>query len=448
MGPEVQAKDVAFPREQVVADVQSRHRFEMAADDAIGDQLGDGRGLIAAVLDVVQRRRADAQSILVGCVPLGHPCVEVPAVVVEACGVGDGANAGEILSFELAEADGDVRDLDAGVVDVVLDLDDAAQIAEQPAEGVSERGVAQVADVRGLVRVDGGVLDDGLFGGGRRRRSVAVHPGVEMVDPIEEEIDVAVRRLNACEPVQASEPPDDLLRDDFRRLAQPSSQLERERHRQIAERAARRNVDDNGGKRRVIGSDAVESGHGLGNSGTDDTLDGKNHAGLAAVSGIFRNIHDTIPQRFRLHATESLGPLIIMRRVDVHKEQAVRIAGRHEFRPDFLDPQFLDGKRGFQRSCVDPAAQDVGASCRPRRAERLVAARDSAESRPRPPTAPRAARAGATKGTADRSRQPACACAAMPAAPCRCRQAARRPQSRREPPRLPSPRSLRSGSTR
>src|SRR5215207_11277692 len=63
-----------------------------------------------------------------------------------------------------------------------------------------------------------------------------------------------------------------------------------------------------------------------------------------------RNIHDTIPQRFRLHATESLGPLIIMRRVDVHKEQAVRIAGRHEFRPDFLDPQFLDGKRGLQRS--------------------------------------------------------------------------------------------------
>ena len=87
------------------------------------------------------------------------------------------------------------------------------------------------------------------------------------------------------------------------------------------------------------------------------------------------NIHDTIPPRFRLHATESLGPLIIMRRVDVHKEQAVRIAGRYEFLPDFLDPQFLDGKRGLQCSCLDPAAQDVGARRRPRRAERLVAAR-------------------------------------------------------------------------
>ena len=44
------------------------------------------------------------------------------------------ANAGEVLAFELAEADDDVGDLDAGVVDVVLDLDGAALIAEQPAE--------------------------------------------------------------------------------------------------------------------------------------------------------------------------------------------------------------------------------------------------------------------------------------------------------------------------
>ena len=288
MGPEVQAKDVAFPREQVVADVQPRHRLEMAPDDAVGDQLGDGRRLVAAVLDVVQRRRADAQTVLVGFVPFGHPGVEVPAVVVEAGGVRDGANAGEVLSFELAEADGDVGDLDARVVDVVLDLDHAAQVAEQPAEGVPERGVAQMADVRRLVRVDGGVLDDGLFGSGRRRRRAAVQPGVEMVHPIEEEIDVAVRRFDPREPVHAPELSDDLLRDDLRRLAQPSSQLECERHRQIAEGAPGRDVDDNGGKRRIIGSDAVESGHGFGNTGTDDALDGKNHAGLAAASGVFR----------------------------------------------------------------------------------------------------------------------------------------------------------------
>jgi hypothetical protein len=52
-----------------------------------------------------------------------------------------------------------------------------------------------------------------------------------------------------------------------------------------------------------------------------------------------RNIHDTIPQQFRLQATESLGPLVIMRRVDVHKEQAVRTAGLEGRRFDRIDPQ-------------------------------------------------------------------------------------------------------------
>ena len=68
----------------------------------------------------------------------------------------------ERLLLELAEADDDVGDLHAGVVDVVLDLDRPSLEAEQPAEGVAERGVAQVADVRRLVRIDRRVLDDGL----------------------------------------------------------------------------------------------------------------------------------------------------------------------------------------------------------------------------------------------------------------------------------------------
>ena len=117
---------------------------------------------VAAVLDVVQRRGADLQPLLVRLVPLGDARVEVPAVVVEAGRVGDPAHVVEVLAFELAEADDDVGDLDAGVVDVVLNLDRRAREAEQPAERVAERGVAQVADVRGLVRVDGRVLDDGL----------------------------------------------------------------------------------------------------------------------------------------------------------------------------------------------------------------------------------------------------------------------------------------------
>ena len=62
----------------------------------------------------------------------------------------------------MLEADDDVGDLDAGVVEVVLDLDALAEPAEEVDEDVAEDGVSEVPDVRGLVRVDVRVLDDDL----------------------------------------------------------------------------------------------------------------------------------------------------------------------------------------------------------------------------------------------------------------------------------------------
>ena len=70
----------------------------------------------------------------------------------------------EVLLLELAEADDDVGDLDAGVVDVVLHFDRRAAEPQHAHERVAERRVAQVADVRRLVRIDRRVLDDGLAG--------------------------------------------------------------------------------------------------------------------------------------------------------------------------------------------------------------------------------------------------------------------------------------------
>jgi glycerol-3-phosphate responsive antiterminator len=49
--------------------------------------------------------------------------------------------------------------LHAGVVDVVLHVDLLAGGAQQAHKRVAENGVAQVADVRGLVGIDAGVLD-------------------------------------------------------------------------------------------------------------------------------------------------------------------------------------------------------------------------------------------------------------------------------------------------
>ena len=63
---------------------------------------------------------------------------------------------------EVDEPRDDVGDLDARVVQVVLDLDRVAEECRRADEDVAEDGVAQVADVRRLVRVDVRVLDDDL----------------------------------------------------------------------------------------------------------------------------------------------------------------------------------------------------------------------------------------------------------------------------------------------
>src|SRR5205085_6836485 len=56
----------------------------------------------------------------------------------------------------------------------------------------AEHGVAQVADVRGLVRIDVRVLDDGLQPGGRRRRRCYCARAVrEERRTVEEDIEVA-----------------------------------------------------------------------------------------------------------------------------------------------------------------------------------------------------------------------------------------------------------------
>ena len=59
----------------------------------------------------------------------------------------------------MEEADDYIGDLHTGVVDVVLDIDFLSGGAEETDEGVAEDGVAQVADVGGLVGIDAGVLD-------------------------------------------------------------------------------------------------------------------------------------------------------------------------------------------------------------------------------------------------------------------------------------------------
>ena len=162
--PELEPENVAFPREQVVVDIHPRHRLQVAADNALGNECGDLGILVAAVLDVVERLQSKREAGLVLPVPLSDLRVEIPAVVVKAGRVCDGLDVRERLAFDRAEADNDIRDLHTGVVDVVLDFDRSAAEAQNAHERIAEGGIAEVPDVRRLVRIDRGVLDDGLPG--------------------------------------------------------------------------------------------------------------------------------------------------------------------------------------------------------------------------------------------------------------------------------------------
>ncbi|XWK71073.1 hypothetical protein RBB80_18810 [Tunturiibacter gelidiferens] len=171
--PEVEGQDLALAGEEVVLDVEALHGLEVTAKDGGGDEVGYVCGVVLAELEGVEGVEADLLACVdvfgIGGVPLGDSGVEIPAVEVDAL-VGleelgeEFAGAGECFAFEVDEAYDYVCDLDAGVVDVILNADFVAGFeavgTEEALEGVAEDGVAEVANVSGFVGVDAGVLDE------------------------------------------------------------------------------------------------------------------------------------------------------------------------------------------------------------------------------------------------------------------------------------------------
>ena len=53
--PEFQVQNLALARQKIVLDVEPQHGFKMPAQHRRRNQLGDLSGLVAALLDLVQR---------------------------------------------------------------------------------------------------------------------------------------------------------------------------------------------------------------------------------------------------------------------------------------------------------------------------------------------------------------------------------------------------------
>src|SRR5580658_4492462 len=93
----------------------------------------------------------------------------------------------------MEEAEDHVGNLHAGVVDIILDFDEAAGVTQKSRESVAQHGVTDVADVRRFVRIDAGVLDDGFCGlraGGGEFMSRLFECGAKKLGAVEKEIQV------------------------------------------------------------------------------------------------------------------------------------------------------------------------------------------------------------------------------------------------------------------
>src|SRR5437763_6694097 len=81
----------------------------------------------------------------------------------------------------------DIRNLDTGVVDVILHLDVPARCLKDAHKGVADRGISKMTDMRRFVWIDVGVFDDDLpivrgktaeTAGPDRRRTVEIEVDV------------------------------------------------------------------------------------------------------------------------------------------------------------------------------------------------------------------------------------------------------------------------------
>src|SRR5262249_41000171 len=139
----------------------------------------------------------------------------------------------------------------ARVVDVVLNLDLAAQRLEDADKRIADRGVSEMPDVRGLIGIDIRVLDDRLAGkclatnqslGPGERVERAPKDGLA----IEEEVHIAGSgELDFVNAGYRSKTPNQFLRHGARRLSEFFGEFEAKRRRQLAQIHFGRLVENN-----------------------------------------------------------------------------------------------------------------------------------------------------------------------------------------------------------
>ena len=137
----------------------------MTPYDRHRNQFGHTGGIRRVLFDFLQRLGTQRIFRILRFVERSNSRVDVPAVIIEldraVCD--DPANVVESFPLDVFEAYYNIRNLDAGVIDIVLNFDFVSRGLEYLDKRVANRRISKMADVRGLVWIDIGVLDDDLL---------------------------------------------------------------------------------------------------------------------------------------------------------------------------------------------------------------------------------------------------------------------------------------------
>src|SRR6266478_3978962 len=159
--PEFQVQDFALSRQQVVVDVQPRHRAQVTPYNCVRYGLRHFRIFAPAFFNRFQRRSAQFRCTRLVLTEKARSLrVQVPTVGIELRFCREHLHVDRSALFHVQESDHNVRHLHAGVVDVVLNLHFAARVPQDPHHRVAQHRIPRVSDVRRLIRVDTRVLDD------------------------------------------------------------------------------------------------------------------------------------------------------------------------------------------------------------------------------------------------------------------------------------------------
>ena len=217
----------------------------MQAHDGIANHRGHLRDLAFAFFDGLQRLAAQiggARRFLFK--ELRGFRVQVPAQIIKPWFVREFPHLFQRFLLHLAKRNHHVRHLHAGVINVVLHGNFVARVAQHPHHRVAQHRIAQVPDVRGLVGIDAGVLDDDPAERWVHAARRAAGFGTQVLPKrpaIEKRVQVAATgHLHACNARYRRQRARDFLRDLPRRFLQPLSQLKAHRRSRFAEFQLRR----------------------------------------------------------------------------------------------------------------------------------------------------------------------------------------------------------------